>query len=182
VRQSSLFSPPETTRRYVCLSGPDHGGCGRLTVVAAPLEELVADAVLLRLDTPALASALSGAVRADSDSAALIDEISADREQLDELAALFADKGISLREWMTARSVIEDRIKAKERRVRRATNTTRLKVVIGQGRSLRTQWAGLNLDRQRAFVDAVLDHVVIRPGTPGARNLDPKRVRLIWRL
>lgn len=29
-----LFSSPRaTTRRYVCLSGPDHGGCGRLTVV-----------------------------------------------------------------------------------------------------------------------------------------------------
>ena len=27
------------TRRYVCLSGPDHGGCGGLTIVAPPVEE-----------------------------------------------------------------------------------------------------------------------------------------------
>jgi len=172
----------ETTRRYVCVSGPDHGGCGRLTVVAAPLEELVADAVLLRLDTPHLADALSGAVRADADPGSLADAIRADREQLDELAAVYADKGISLREWLTARKRIEDRINANERKVRRATNTSRLAAVIGQGRSLRTQGAGLNLDRQRAIVDAVLDHADIGPGTPGARSLDPKRVRLIWRL
>lgn len=172
----------ETTRRYVCVSGPDHGGCGRLTVVAAPLEELVADAVLLRLDTDALSDALSGAVRADADTAALMDEISTERERLDDLANLYANKGITLREWMAARKTIEDQINANERKVRRATNTTRLASVIGQGRSLRTQWASLNLDRQRAIVDAVLDHAVIGPGQRGARALDPERVRLIWRL
>jgi len=171
----------ETTRRYVCQSGPDHGGCGRLTVVAAPLEELVADAVLLRLDTPELAAALNGAVRADADTAALTDAISEDKEQLEELATTYADKHISLSEWMTARKRIEDRINANERRVRRATSTTRLAAVMGQGRSLRTEWAGLNLDRQRAIVDTVLDHAVIGPGSRGARNLDPERLRLIWR-
>jgi site-specific DNA recombinase len=44
-------SARENSRRYVCLSGPDHGGCGRLTVVADPLERFIADAVLYRLDT-----------------------------------------------------------------------------------------------------------------------------------
>jgi site-specific DNA recombinase len=180
---SVLYSSPrETTRRYVCQSGPDHGGCGRLTVVAAPLEELVADAVLLRLDTPELAAALSGAVRSDADAAAIMDAISADREQFDELATLYAEKGITLREWVAARKPIDDRINANERKVRRATNTSRVLAVIGQGQALRTQWAGLNLDRQRAIVDAVLDHGLIRPGKSGARGLDPDRVRLIWRL
>ena len=172
----------KSTRRYVCQSGPDHGGCGRLTVVAAPLEELVADAVLLRLDTPDLAAALAGAVRSDADTAALMDAISEDREQLDELAAAYADKAISLREWMAARKRIEDRINANERKMRRVTNTPRLAAVIGQGQALATQWAGLNLDQQRAIIDAVLDHAVIRAGTPGARGLDPERVELAWRL
>ena len=34
----------------------------------------------------------------------------------------------------------------------------------------------LNLDRQDAIVEALLDHVVIGPGTPGARMLDLSRV------
>lgn len=180
---SRLYSSPrETTRRYVCISGPDHGGCGCLTVVAVPLEELVADAVLLRLDTPELASALSGAKRSDSDNAALMEIVDNDREQLDELAALYANNVILIQEWMTARRVIEDRVIANERRIRAATKTTQLNAVIGQGRSLRTQWAGLNLGRQRAIVDAILDHGVIGPGVSGARTLDPDRVRLFWRL
>ena len=49
----------------MCLSGPDHGGCGRLTVVADPLERFIADAVLYRLDTPELADALAGRSNAD---------------------------------------------------------------------------------------------------------------------
>ena len=32
-------SARQTSRRYVCLRGPDHDGCGRLTVVADPLEQ-----------------------------------------------------------------------------------------------------------------------------------------------
>ena len=38
----------------------DQHGCGRLTVVAPPLEELVAAAVLFRLDTPEMADVLAG--------------------------------------------------------------------------------------------------------------------------
>ena len=98
-----------------------------------PLEELVADAVLLRLDTPDLAAALSGAVRSDADSAAVMDTISADREQLEELAKLYANKGISIREWIAARKIIEDRITTTERRIRRTTNTSQLATVIGPG-------------------------------------------------
>ncbi|HMK99492.1 MAG TPA: recombinase family protein, partial [Acidimicrobiales bacterium] len=42
-----LFSAARVNRRrYVCNSGPDHGGCGKMTVVAGPVEELIADAVL----------------------------------------------------------------------------------------------------------------------------------------
>jgi site-specific DNA recombinase len=51
--ENKLFSSRrENTRRYVCLKGPDHGGCGRLTIVAGPPEELVSEMVLYRLDTP----------------------------------------------------------------------------------------------------------------------------------
>jgi DNA invertase Pin-like site-specific DNA recombinase len=180
---SPLYSSPrETTRRYVCMRGPDHGGCGRLTVVAAPLEELIADAVLLRLDTPELASALSGAIRSDADSAALMDTISADTERLDDLARSNADNEITHREWMAARKVIADRIDANHRKLRRATHSSHLVAVLGQGQALSAQWADLNLDRQRAIVDALLDHAVIGPGVSGARALDPERVTPVWRL
>jgi DNA invertase Pin-like site-specific DNA recombinase len=178
-----LFSAArKSTRRYVCQSGLDHGGCGRITVVAAPVEELIADAVLYRLDTVDLAKSLAGRSDDDEHTARLLDEISADSEQLSELATTYANKGITIGEWMTARRVIEDRKTASEKRLRRATNTTQLGGLIGQGDALRTQWATLNLDRQVAIVRAVLNHVVISPGSRAATALDPGRVSPIWHL
>jgi site-specific DNA recombinase len=56
--EHTLYSATrQTTLRYVCLAGPDHNGCGRLTVVAPPVEELITKAVLYRLDTQELAVA-----------------------------------------------------------------------------------------------------------------------------
>jgi len=172
----------QTTRRYVCMAGPDHGGCGRMTVVAAPLDQFVADAVLLRLDTPDLSEALSGQVRADADNAALLDNVAGDKEKLENLARAYANNQISMTEWITARKIIEERVEASERKIRRSSTAKSVTAVIGQGRELRAQWSTLNLGRQRAIVDAIVDHIVIHPGQSGARSLDPERVEIRWRL
>jgi len=171
-----------TTRRYVCQSGPDHGGCGRITVVAAPVEDLIAESVLFRLDTAELADALAGRSRSDSDTNSLMETVSADREHLEALAILHAENNITMSEWMTARKVIAERLQRNERLVRRASQADNLSRVVGQGHALRTQWSSLNLDRQTAIVRAVLDHAVVSPGTRGARALDPARVVPVWRL
>lgn len=178
-----LFSSRrENSRRYVCLGGPDHQGCGRLTVVAAPLEELITDAVLYRLDTPELAAALTGQAALDVQTAAWSDALAQDRAQLDELAQLYGDRSINSREWLTAKAPIETRAKDLERRIARASGNGALMGVVGNGESLRAQWADLNLTRQAAIVKAILDHAVIGPGTIGARSFEPARADLVWRI
>jgi DNA invertase Pin-like site-specific DNA recombinase len=121
-----LYASPRGERRgYVCLSGPDHGGCGRLTVVADPLERLVEFAVLHRLDSGALADALTGRAGDDEASAALVESISDDTAQLDEAAAAYAARQISMREWLDVKKFIETRKHAAERRLATITNTQR---------------------------------------------------------
>jgi len=68
---SRQASKERRSRRYVCLSGPDHGGCGRLAVVSEPVEALISEAVLTRLDSRELADALSGRSSDDGALAAL---------------------------------------------------------------------------------------------------------------
>jgi len=178
-----LFSAArQTSRRYVCKSGPDHGGCGRLTVVAPPVEELIAAAVLYRLDSPELTDALAGRAAVDQATAAVSEQLSADRAQLDELAGIYGAREITSRQWLAANKPIEARIHDAERRLTRATRSDALAGLVGNASRLRTEWPGLNLDRQHAIVAAVLDHAVIAPGTPGARSLDPQRVLPLWRL
>jgi site-specific DNA recombinase len=175
-------SPREKSRRYVCLSGPDHHGCGRLTVVAQPVEDLITDAVLYRLDTPELADALAGRTDGDEHAAALAAELIADQDQLTELAELWSAKKINAREWMTARNPIEARIKDAQRRQARVSEHGALAGLVGQGAQLRAQWETLSLSRQVAIVHAVLDHAVIKAGVSGARALDPDRVEPLWKL
>jgi hypothetical protein len=170
------------TRTYVCQSGPDHGGCGKRKITAPPLEELVCDAVLYRLDTPELAAALEGRAADDTQAAELSAALAADREQLEELAAMWADKTISSREWAQARSRIEGRIDQAQRRLARLTRTDALGGLVGNGDELRRRWAELNLTRQAAIVRAIVDYVEIGPGTPGRRGLDASRVGIVWRL
>jgi site-specific DNA recombinase len=171
------------TRRYLCRSGPDFGGCGKVTVTAPPLEQLISEAVLMRLDSSDLAAALAGRHHDDETSAALSEDIASDEAQLQELSGLWAAKDITTSEWSVARKHIESRLQANRRRQSALTGTTVLDGHIGNATALRSQWASLNLNRQRAIVKAVLDHAIIHPATQrGRRSLDPSRVEPRWRL
>lgn len=179
--QARHNNPTNRVRRYVCLKGPDHGGCGRLTVVALPVEELLTDAVLTRLDSPQLAEALAGKARVDADVAALAAQLDADQARLDELAVLYAEGAVSAREWITARDPINDRIAQASRDIAAATDTVDVTELAGTGQLLREQWDDLAIDRQQAIIKSVLDHAVITAGTPGSRSLDINRVQPHWR-
>lgn len=180
--QARHNNPTNRVRRYVCLKGPDHGGCGRLTVVALPVEELLTDAVLTRLDSPHLANVLAGKASVDADVAALSAQLDADTTRLDELAALYAQGAVTAREWITARDPITDRITATRRDIAAATDTTNVTELAGTGHLLRGQWDDLDIDRQQTIIKSVLDHAVIAAGTPGARSLDINRVRPHWKV
>jgi DNA invertase Pin-like site-specific DNA recombinase len=169
-------------RRYVCNSGPDFGGCGRLTVVAVPVEELLVDAVLTRLDSPGLRKALAGKAAQSPDTAQLTAQATADTAKLDELAGLYADGAITAREWMAARNPIEERIRRVQKDIAAISSDGALYELAGTGQSLREGWEILSIDRQHAIIKTVLDHAVIAPGTKGARTLDINRVQPQWRV
>lgn len=178
-----LFSAArENTRRYVCLRGPDHGGCGRLTVVASPVETLITEGVLHRLDTRELADALAGRAARDDRLAVLSDALADDQAQLQELSTAYGEKRFSMREWLDARRPIESRILAAEKQLAQATQTDALIGLPGNGTQLRASWNSLNLTQQAAIISAVLDHAVIAPGVPGARRVESARVQPVWRL
>ena len=102
-RLFSSYRADSARRRYVCLSGPDHGGCGRMTVVAAPVEEWIAEAVLYRLDTDTIADQLAGRRPTDERTATLSDELAADESRLAELADAYGAGHVTLSEWLTAK-------------------------------------------------------------------------------
>ena len=174
--------PRYETRRYLCRSGHDFGGCGRMAITALPAEQIITEAVLIRLDGPDLHDALAGRAHDDHAANELSEQVAADTEQLDELAQLYADRAITAPEWVKARTAIETRRNAARRRLSGLTGTRPIDAYIGNGAALREQWADLNLDRQRAIVKALVDHVENMPGTRGTRAVSVDRVRPVWRL
>lgn len=178
-----MSHPRRQVRRYVCKTGSDFRGCGKTTVTAEPLEQLISDAVLHRLASPTMASALTGAYDdADERAQRLRQDILADRDQLTELAGMYAERAITAAEWKAAREPIEARIKQAERQVGQLTNTTVLDGYIGNREQLEREWSTLNLTRQVAIVKAILDYAVIDKAKVAGGAFDPDRVRPVWRI
>lgn len=177
-----LYSASRTrNRRYVCMSGPDFGGCGGMTITADPVERLIADAVLYRLDTPELADALAGRSSADARTQELTGALDEAHQQLEELSLAYAARDIDMREWMTAKKPITQRAESVQRQLAAITHTSALTGLTGNGDQLRGSWDTLNLSRQHAIVEALVDHIVIHPGVQGAQRMDPARVSIVWR-
>ena len=170
-----------STRRYVCSSGPDHGGCGRLTIVADPLERMIADYVLHRLDTPELSDALARRATADARTQELTAELDKAQTRLDDLSLGYGQGDIDMRAWMIAKKPIEHRLETLKRQLGQITRTSALTGLVGNGEELGRAWNDLNLSRQHAIVEALIDHIVIKPGGQGPRQLDPARVGVVWR-
>lgn len=178
---ATLVSRPraDQTRRYVCASGPGFGGCGRIAITAEHVENVVAEAVLFRLDSPELAATLRG--RSD-DPAAAEWQVEADRAQaqLDELATAYAEQLIGLQEWLTARAGIEQRLQAARKKLATLNRITALDGWLGNASELRAEWPTMPLSRQAAIIAATLDHAVVASGKPGRNTLDPSRITLVW--
>nr|WP_275404223.1 recombinase family protein [Pseudonocardia acidicola] len=155
--------PKSGTPRYVCPNTPGGPTCGKIATVAGPTDQYVRDVVLTALDSPALVERLR-AQRGDSDG--LDEQIRDDEQRLDDLAAAWATGEISRREWMTARTVIEQRLDAARARLARVDRGATLRTFVGAASNMAERWERLNISQRRAIIGAVLRSVTVHPANP----------------
>ena len=156
--------------------------CGRIRIRGTPLEALIAEMVFVRVDSPALAARLADRQKgAKRDSA--LDSVATIESDLQQLARDFGEGIIKRQEWMTARPPLERRLADASRRLDAERGTVPLHGFTGKSGALRKAWADLSIDRKRAILGVVLDHITIRPADPQKpRNVfDPQRVEVHWR-
>jgi len=168
-------------RRYGCTKGPGLPGCGRTWILSEPLEDFITEAVLYRLDTPTLSARLTRSPQTDptEDSHA---ELLADQAQLDELAAAYGEKALTLREYLVARKPIEGRIDASRRRISRERGTSAVDEFVHRPGALRAAWPSLPLSRQHAIIAAVLAHIIVGQAVRGLNRFDHRRLDPVWRV
>jgi DNA invertase Pin-like site-specific DNA recombinase len=181
--QMKLYARPrdDGTRRYVCASGPGFGGCGRVTIVADPLEQFIAEAVLHRLESPRLPQAITRP-RDDAKGAEWQAEVERTQKQLDELAGLWADAKITRGEWLAGRAPIENRQTAAKKKLAALNRTSALVPLIADAKRVREQWNAMTLTRQQQIAAALLDRVVVGAGRRGFNRFDHSRLRPVWRV
>jgi site-specific DNA recombinase len=162
------------TRCYVCSGVPDPG-CGKIRILAEPLEELIADAVIAALDTPKLTKAM------DASKSSAVDELQALRTQEDELARMWARRELTKEAWQAATDELAkqmDAVRAElddEARHRVAADLT------ADG-ALAKRWPDLGFDQQRLILETVIDTITVGPGRQGYNKFDPNRVSIRWRV
>jgi len=169
------------TRTYVCLGGAGGSGCGGLACVAEPLEALVVEALMMRLDTPALARTLATVGGGGRGEDGLAEELMAAEAKLEELADMWANDEIGRAEWARARKPVESRRDAAQRRLDGEVRRNASAHWEGKAGALRNAWPAMNLDQRRAVIGAVIERVVVKP-TKVRGRFDPERIDVVWRV
>jgi site-specific DNA recombinase len=169
-------------RTYFCAKGVSGAGCNKTVSVAERLEILIADAVLYRLDTPELQRKLIGAAAQDDEANALQTEIDRSQQELDELAEAYGDRKISMREWLLAKSPVEERQLDATRRIGRMMGSSVLQEYVGNAEHLRAQWSNLAPARQRTIISTLISRITVNPGVRGSTKFDPSRYDVSWRI
>ncbi len=161
-------------RSMVCASGPGFHGCGKIRVLAEPVEQLVAEAVLQAVDGGALIAVMN-----QHDDRAVVDELLGVNAKLASLAREWAEDQITRGEWTAARGALEGRRVALQRRVDAQRRTLSLD---GIPDPLRPAWDGLQVPQRRAIIEAVVDRVIVKPAVRGWNFFDAGRIEITWRI
>jgi site-specific DNA recombinase len=165
-------------RRYSCNHQPGRPGCGGTAVAAESLEQLITEAVFLRVDSPALARALARqAPRSEIDHAGDLAAIETQLEQVDH--DFYVEGLIDRKRWLNVKGQLEGRRDAILAELTAHTRSTALDGYTTPG-ALRGAWPDLTVDQRRAILATLIDHVTINPATRSGRRFDTERVDVTW--
>jgi len=165
-------------RTWSCLRNPgDSERCGRMSVRADNVDELVEEALLRRLESPSIQKAMHRKPKGIANEPA---RNLADLEDRIVQLGRDHDEGlISRREWLERRGPLQARLDAARAEVGRDAESMSLRQFAGA--DVRESWAKLSLDERRSVVALLIDSVTVHPAKPGAAQFDPHRLQIDWR-
>ena len=161
-------------RVYVCRS-TGRGGCGRIQVVADPLDEHVADRLLDELASPTFRAAMASDDTGRRDAA--VDDLRALEHRRDELAELWAAGTLTTPDWQAASRALDEATEALQANL--ADLAPPVEAIDPQ--IARQAWPHMTLTERRALVGMFIDQVVVAPATRRGPGFDLDRVDIVWR-
>jgi len=144
-----------------------------LSVGADALEELIVEAVLLRLDEVVLPT---------SEAVSPTGDVEAIEAELAELAALRGAGTVSLAEWMVARSPLLVRLDQARTAAGHARRPSSLLRELGTPGAVRRRWPDLTLAARRQVLTAAIERVVMGAASRGRWTPLEERVDVTWKV
>jgi site-specific DNA recombinase len=157
--------PGTATRRYRCAKDEAYhhrSGCGTIFRVAEPIDLLVSEAMLRRLDSPDFIRALGAQANA-GELKATIDERQHKEDHTHELLDDRARGILNRAEYEYARHIVEDEIEAINRQLATMQSGRTLSRIPFDG-SLRQVWEEADIDFKRDLIKLLVKKVVVLPG------------------
>ncbi len=174
--------------RYKCKSYNNHGeivACGKVFRGAEPLDLLVTEAVLYRLDTPEVARML--APKEETDRAEEITKkIIAQRKRRDLIKKQYARGEIdSLEDYKFMRSEADDAIEELQAELGKLRAGRAVKLLPADGH-IREAWDNASIEWKRNVIQLVVEKIIVHPSTPGSclwngYRFKPEDIEIIWR-
>ena len=167
-------------RSYQCVDRPGAHGCGRVVMRADRLEAAVLEAMCARLDTRELRTQLAANRANDVTWQRAQARHDATTRELESLAQDHARGFITRTEWLAMRPALLEQLESSKA----VLEADRIEAVLGEfvGRSaqLASAWPGMDGNRRRAMVTALVEKVIVLPA-PHAACPASSRVVMWWR-
>jgi len=187
---STKFRGAPPHRQYVCRKENGTGiqtGCGSMSRASDPVDALVTEALLRRLDTENLSELLARTQNGISaeEWAGLVQERDTQKAQLTEVAAAYAKRLLRIEQLATATQIIEEALEATERKMQRIEQSH----VLGSlpaDTPLPQEWEKRDLDWRRSLLRLVIKRVLIHPqGRTTQRyrqwTIDKTKIEIEWK-
>jgi site-specific DNA recombinase len=156
-------------REYLCMASPGRPNCGKLAVIAEPLEAIIEEVVLLELCDERLAKALEAQ---GGEVQQLHQQREVLRAKLREVGEMYDSDEIDRAEYLARRAKLTDRLAAIQKQLDQQAQRSVLSELPTAEDELRSWWNGGSTAEQRqSVVRACLHSVVVGPVT---RRIGPR--------
>lgn len=162
-------------------------GCGVVSRAILPLEQLVSEAILFRLDSPALGASIAQQTSQRTDVTDLLLERQTQQGQLDELVSdYYTNKIMTRAQFLNAKARVDANLDAMTKQLNAMTSRQTVSTVDLTG-TLRETWQTASIEWKRNLVEMLIEKVVVLPYEEhfkvvwyGKYRFDPKRVEIRW--
>lgn len=176
---------------FGCRKKDPHGqetGCGKVKRKKDPVEDLIVDCLIYRLDSPELGNMVGSSKSGSPRLKQLLRDQESQQQRLTEILNLYSTGEMELVEYTTAKTIAKSHLESINKQVDAMTSTAIL-ANVPLGQTLRQTWEKADLEWKRQLLDVVIEKVLVHPRQPGdgkAKYKDrwifnPDRIEIIWK-